>query len=66
MGLFYYRKKTKDTKYEENNEEYETVKSNDYSHMQACEPYGLHKTTSHNTQEPEYYNLRYDNNYTPS
>ena len=62
MGLFYYRKKTKDTKYEGNNEEYETVQSNDYSHMQACE----RKTTSHNTQEPEYYNLRYDNNYTPS
>ena len=53
-------------KYEENNEEYETVKSNDYSHMQACEPNGLHKTTSQNTQEPEYYNLRYDNNYKTS
>ena len=47
-------------KSENSNEEYETVKSQDYIHMQTCEPYSLHKTTSHNTQEPEYYNLKYD------
>ena len=31
--------------------------------MQTCKPYSLHKsdkTTSHNTQESEYYNLKYD------
>ena len=54
------RKKTKETKSAKSNEEYETVKSQDYIHMQTCEPYDLHKTTSHNTQEPEYYNLKYD------
>ena len=46
--------------YEENNEVYETVKLNDYCHMQSCEPCSLHETISHNTQKKEYYNLKYD------
>ena len=52
------RKKTKNKKRQEGNEEFETVKeSQDYIHMQTCEPYSLHKVTSLNTQEPD---IKYD------